>query len=130
GRDTELVGELEALVHRHPYRERLRAQLMLALYRSGRHAEALASYQGFRRMLSEELGIDPSARLRELERRMLQQDVSLDIAPDAAPAVAGRDPAAARFTASPPGRGRELRYLARLREEALGGARRVVFGDA
>ena len=76
GRDAELVGELEALVHRHPYRERLRAQLMLALYRSGRHAEALASYQGFRRMLSEELGIDPSARLRELERRMLQQDVS------------------------------------------------------
>lgn len=128
GRDAELVGELEALVHRHPYRERLRAQLMLALYRSGRHAEALASYQGFRRMLSEELGIDPSARLRELERRMLQQDVSLQIArPDAAPAVAGRDPAAACFTASPPGRERELTYLVRLREEALGGERRVVF---
>ena len=52
---------------------------MLALYRSGRHAEALASYQTFRRTLSEELGIEPSASLRELERQMLQQDPSLEL---------------------------------------------------
>ena len=76
---VELVAELDALVRRHPHRERLRGQLMLALYRSGRHAEALESYQAFRRMLDDELGIEPSARLRELERRMLQQDASLEL---------------------------------------------------
>src|SRR5215471_3063495 len=73
------VGELEALVAQHPLRERLRSQHMLALYRSGRHAEALSGYQAFRRKLSEELGIEPSPALRELERRMLQQDPSLDL---------------------------------------------------
>ncbi|HEX4187753.1 MAG TPA: BTAD domain-containing putative transcriptional regulator, partial [Solirubrobacteraceae bacterium] len=130
GRHGELVGELYALVRRHRYRERLRGQLMLALYRSGRHAEALASYQGFRRMLSEELGIDPSARLRELERRMLQQDASLEFpGPDAARAgtVPERDHTGAHFTATPPGRERELTYLTRLSEEAFGGGRRLVF---
>jgi Bacterial transcriptional activator domain len=103
---------------------------MLALYRSGRHAEALASYQSFRRMLSEELGIDPSARLRELERRMLQQDATLEFAePDPASArtLSERDQTAAHFTATPSGRERELRYLTRLSEEAMGGGRRLVF---
>jgi DNA-binding SARP family transcriptional activator/class 3 adenylate cyclase/alpha-beta hydrolase superfamily lysophospholipase len=75
------VGELEALVAQHPLRERLRSLQMLALYRSGRQAEALAGYQGFRRTLSDELGIEPSASLRELERRMLQQDPSLELPP-------------------------------------------------
>ena len=74
GRHRDVVGELEALIAEHPLRERLRSQLMLALYRSGRHAEALASYQAFRRTLADELGIEPSASLRELERRMLRQD--------------------------------------------------------
>ncbi len=84
------VGELEALVAHHPLRERLRSQHMLALYRSGRHAEALASYQAFRRKLSEELGIDPPASLRELERLMLQQDPSLELPAHAAvPAAVG-----------------------------------------
>ena len=69
------------LIAQHPLRERLRSQHMLALYRSGRHAEALAGYQTFRRTLSEELGIEPSASLRELERRMLQQDHSARAAP-------------------------------------------------
>lgn len=73
------VGELEALIAQHPLRERLRALHMLALYRSGRHAEALAGYQSFRRTLADELGIEPSASLRELERRMLQQDPSLEL---------------------------------------------------
>jgi len=78
GRHAEVVGELDALVRRHAQRERLRGQLMLALYRSGRHAEALGSYQVFRRMLDAELGIQPSARLKELERRILRQDPSLE----------------------------------------------------
>ncbi len=67
GRHGALVGELGALVAAHPLRERLRAQLMLALYRCGRQAEALEAYQAARRLLSEELGIDPSPELRELE---------------------------------------------------------------
>jgi DNA-binding SARP family transcriptional activator/pimeloyl-ACP methyl ester carboxylesterase len=80
GHQGDVVGELETLMAQHPLRERLRSQHMLALYRSGRHAEALASYQTFRRTLSEELGIEPSASLRELERLMLQQDPSLELA--------------------------------------------------
>ena len=78
GRQAEVVGELETLIAEHPLRERLRSQHMLALYRSGRHAEALASYQAFRRTLSDELGIEPPASLRDLERRMLQQDPALE----------------------------------------------------
>ena len=79
GRHTSVVGELEALVARNPLRERLRSQLMLARYRSGRHAEALAGYRDFRELLATELGIEPSAALRDLERRMLQQDPTLDL---------------------------------------------------
>jgi DNA-binding SARP family transcriptional activator len=66
GRHGELVGELEALAAEHPVRERVRAQLMLALYRCGRQADALAVYQSARRELVEELGIEPSPSLREL----------------------------------------------------------------
>lgn len=80
GRHAELVGELEGLVARHPFRERPRGQLMLALYRSGRQAEALAAYQTARRVLVEELGIEPSPLLQELEKRILQQDPALDLA--------------------------------------------------
>jgi DNA-binding SARP family transcriptional activator/pimeloyl-ACP methyl ester carboxylesterase len=80
GRHDEVVGELEAVTAGHPLRERLRAQQMLALYRSGRQAEALAVFQTFRRMLGDELGIEPSVSLRELERRMLQQDPALEAA--------------------------------------------------
>ena len=87
GRHREVVGELEALIAQHSLRERLRAQHMLALYRSGRHAEALASYQGFRRTLAEELGIEPSASLKDLERRMLRQDAELGGGPAPLPAV-------------------------------------------
>jgi DNA-binding SARP family transcriptional activator/DNA-binding NarL/FixJ family response regulator len=77
GRHAEVVGELEALIGDHPYRERLRAQLMLALYRSDRQAEALQAYQDARRKLVEELGIEPGERLRELERAILAQDPTL-----------------------------------------------------
>lgn len=72
-----LIGELDALVAQHPLRERLRRQLILALYRSGRQAEALAAYRELRRMLTTELGIEPSPALRELERRILLQDPTL-----------------------------------------------------
>jgi DNA-binding SARP family transcriptional activator len=82
GRQSDLVGELDILVRRHPLRERLRGQQMLALYRCGRQAEALETFQRFRRTLRDELGIEPSAQLKELERLVLQQDASLDVHPD------------------------------------------------
>ena len=71
GRQDSLVAELETLVAAHPYREGLRAQLMLALYRSGRQAEALETYRRARRTFSEELGIEPGPRLQELEGAIL-----------------------------------------------------------
>jgi DNA-binding SARP family transcriptional activator len=77
GRAGELVGELQGLVARHPLRERLRSQLMLALYRAGRQAEALDVYRDARSTLVEELGIEPSRELRDLERAILAQDPSL-----------------------------------------------------
>jgi YVTN family beta-propeller protein len=78
GRHHDLVGELTALVERNPLRERLRAQLMLALYRCGRQAEALAVYQEFRRALSEQLGLDPGPGLQQLEVSILNRDGSLE----------------------------------------------------
>jgi DNA-binding SARP family transcriptional activator len=77
GRHAQLVGELEALVRRHPLRERLRGQLMLALYRSGRQAEALGAYHDARRTLVEELGIEPGPELQELYGSILRQERSL-----------------------------------------------------
>ena len=77
GRHADLVPELEALVHQHPLRERLRGQLMLALYRSGRQADALAVYRSGRLLLGEELGLEPGEHLRRLERAILEQDPSL-----------------------------------------------------
>jgi DNA-binding SARP family transcriptional activator/streptogramin lyase len=77
GRQAELVTELEALVAEHPYRERLRAQLMLALYRSGRQADALDAYQAGRRALQDDLGLEPGSELRDLEAAILRQDEAL-----------------------------------------------------
>jgi predicted ATPase/DNA-binding SARP family transcriptional activator len=77
GRHAGLVGELEALVVEQPLRERVRGQLILALYRSGRQSEALEQYRSARRMLSDELGLDPSPELRELERMILAHDPEL-----------------------------------------------------
>jgi DNA-binding SARP family transcriptional activator len=84
GRHAEIVGEVEALVDRHPTRERLRAHLMLALYRSGRQAEALDVYQDARRALVDQLGIEPGRDLQQLHGDILRQDVGLRT-PDAAP---------------------------------------------
>jgi YVTN family beta-propeller protein len=78
GRHEQLVSELEALVEREPLRERLCGQLMLALYRAGRQAESLDLYQRTRTRFVDELGIEPTARLRELEQAMLRQDPELD----------------------------------------------------
>ncbi|HEY2220193.1 MAG TPA: BTAD domain-containing putative transcriptional regulator [Gaiellaceae bacterium] len=80
GRSAEVVGELEALVRAHPGRENLRELLMLALYRSGRQADALAAYQDTRVMLVDDLGLEPSASLQRLERAILAHDPSLDLA--------------------------------------------------
>src|SRR4051794_36338289 len=92
GRHGDLAGELDSLVGRQPLRERLRAQLMLALYRSGRQADALAAYREFRTVLDEQLGIEPSLRIRELEARILRQDPALDGAAPAADPRRGMDP--------------------------------------
>jgi WD40 repeat protein/DNA-binding SARP family transcriptional activator len=80
GRDSDLIPELERLVQEHPLRERLRGQLMLAMYRAGRQAEALVVYREGRRVLVEELGIEPGRALQELERAVLSHDPSLDLA--------------------------------------------------
>jgi WD40 repeat protein/DNA-binding SARP family transcriptional activator len=78
GRSVELVPELEALTREHPLQERLRAQLMLALYRSDRQADALEVYRETRSLLADELALEPSRALHELERAILQQDPSLE----------------------------------------------------
>ncbi|HEY8558094.1 MAG TPA: BTAD domain-containing putative transcriptional regulator, partial [Actinomycetes bacterium] len=90
GRHHELVAELEAMVRLYPLREHLHGQLMLALYRSGRQADALAAYRAARKVLVDELGIEPSVGLQRLEQAILAQDPALDLL---APARAGdREP--------------------------------------
>jgi DNA-binding SARP family transcriptional activator/tetratricopeptide (TPR) repeat protein len=89
GEHMQLVPGLEQMAAEHPLDERIHAQLMLALYRSGRQADALAVYRRLRHTLGDQLGIDPSQPLRELETAILQQDPSLDapMAPDEPPAA-------------------------------------------
>jgi DNA-binding SARP family transcriptional activator/DNA-binding GntR family transcriptional regulator len=81
GRHADVVGELEALVTGHPLRESLHRNLILALYRSGRQAEALAAYERFRRSLDDELGLEPSRALKALQHRVLNQDEALELTP-------------------------------------------------
>jgi DNA-binding SARP family transcriptional activator/tetratricopeptide (TPR) repeat protein len=129
GRHADIVAELEPLVAEHPLRERLRAQLILAFYRARRQAEALEAYQAARRALVDELGIEPSRELQELERRILRQDPSLDLPtpvppieePASAPAAAPGRRAAGTFV----GRERELETLEAGLEDALGGRGRL-----
>jgi len=87
GRDAELVGELEAQAAANPLRERLRGHLMLALYRSGRQAEALETYQDIRRRLVDELGIEPGPALQQLNGRILRQEASLEASDALLPAT-------------------------------------------
>src|SRR5919201_1246498 len=106
GRHADLVPELRALAAEHPFRERLQAQAMLALYRSGRQSEALDIYRALNTRLREDLGLEPSLELRELHRRILQHDPELDTAQGA--------PAAHTLPAPPNrliGRERELEEL-------------------
>ncbi|MYV98596.1 AfsR/SARP family transcriptional regulator [Streptomyces sp. SID3343] len=79
GEHTLIIGDLAAMVDEHPLRERPRAQLALALYRSGRQAEALQALEAGRRAFAEELGLDPSARLRDLHTAILRQDPTLTL---------------------------------------------------
>ena len=79
GAAAELVGEVEQLVEEHPLREKLRVQLMLALYRAGRQADALEAYQDARRVLTAELGLEPSEELRMVQQAILRQDPSLEV---------------------------------------------------
>jgi DNA-binding SARP family transcriptional activator/tetratricopeptide (TPR) repeat protein len=95
GRHTELVGELETLIRLHPLREHLHGQMMLALYRSGRQADALGAYRYARRTLVEELGIEPSVRLQRLEQAILAQDPALDLL---GPARAGDESSLTRLS--------------------------------
>jgi len=79
GRHAEVIGELEALVARHPLRERLRGQLMLALYRAGRQTEALEQYRAARAVLRDELGLEPDAALQQLHGAILRQERGLEL---------------------------------------------------
>ncbi|MDQ2965542.1 MAG: winged helix-turn-helix domain-containing protein, partial [Chloroflexota bacterium] len=108
GEGPSLVDVLEALVRQHPLRERLAAQLMLAVYRSGRQADALAIYKRARDRLVDELGIEPGRRLKELEQAILLQDPALEVA--ARRRIVG--------TQVPPGSEPPLRRLSRRRTVA------------
>jgi DNA-binding SARP family transcriptional activator len=127
GRHVELVPELEALVAKHHLRERLRWQLMLALYRTGRQAEALETYRSARRTLLAELGIEPGRALRELERAILEHDPALE-APAAAQVATAHVAAVppGRLAASPlVGRDEELALLRAGLDDALAGRGRL-----
>jgi DNA-binding SARP family transcriptional activator len=78
GRHADVIGELEAMVVRHPLREALHGRLMLALYRDGRHAESLEAYGSYRRMLVEEIGIEPSGAMKGLQGMVLSQACDLE----------------------------------------------------
>ena len=119
GRHDDLVGELEEMTALHPLRERLRGQLMLALYRCGRQAEALDRYQAGRAALVEELGIEPGRPLRELHQAILEQDASLDLAERARP------PADTGAAGAFVGRGGELAELLAGLDQALAGHGRL-----
>jgi predicted ATPase/DNA-binding SARP family transcriptional activator len=117
GAGGELVPELEALVAANPLRERMRAQLMLALYRSGRQAEALAAYRDARTTLVDELGLDPSQSLQELETAILNHDPRLDpAAPPPSPRQRTNLPVPA---SSFVGRERELEELEALVQDGV-----------
>src|SRR5215472_7478821 len=100
GEHAQLVPELEQMVADYPLDERVYGQLMLALYRSGRQADALAVYHRLRHTLGEELGIDPSHALRDLETAILQQDLSLDVPTRKAALAAPAVPVPAQLPAS------------------------------
>ena len=124
GRAADLVGELQALIVEFPLRERLRGQLMLALYRAGRQADALRAFQDARDTLVDELGIEPGRELRDLEAAILEQDLALATRPAAAAPERPRTNLRAPLT-SLVGRADELRAIsAAARDEPDRHARR------
>jgi len=141
GLHSSLVGELRTLVAQAPLRERLHGQLMLALYRSGRQAEALRAYDSARKLLTEELGLSPGPELRRLEAAILAQDEALTAAVRAPPAPEGltavrataphglRVPLAAAYGPGEPcvGRGGDLARLAERWEHTHAGNQHAIF---
>jgi DNA-binding SARP family transcriptional activator len=142
GRHALVVAELEQLAAEHPFRERFQAARMLALYRCGRQAEALQTYQRFGATMREELGLDPGPVLRNLERDILRQAAELDWAPGtridatasgATPAAARRTPPTAAPADTTPaaagglvGREDQLRVISRALSDAASGRGRVL----
>jgi predicted ATPase/DNA-binding SARP family transcriptional activator len=123
GKHAELVAELQEYAAEHPWRERLHAQLMLALYRSGRQAEALAAYRDARDVLVEELGLEPGAELRELHQAVLAHDPALQNERATAASPADRRSALPAAQNRTIGRERELRFLG---ERLRGGSVRLL----
>lgn len=126
GGHADLVGELEALVAAHPLSERLRGQLMRALYGSGRQAEALAAYRDARRTLIDELGINPSRELQALERAILNQDPVIGVAPREPDTVELPGPIRLRPSFPFVGRSDELSTLRTFMPRGEGQGRRIV----
>jgi DNA-binding SARP family transcriptional activator len=140
GRHTVVVGELAELVRAHPLREPLRGHLALALYRSGRQSDALRALDDARRVLRDELGIEPGRALRELEHRILEHDPTLDLGGDGGARSPSAAPSASSARATPPvvtdaalrivGRQSELAQLrAALAEAKLGARVALVEGE-
>jgi DNA-binding SARP family transcriptional activator len=128
GRHRELVAELEGLIRKYPLRERLWAQLMLALYRAGRQADALLAYQRARSVLVEELGIDPGAELRRVHVSILAQDPGLDLPTPAEASPARELPEAPKPTGPVfAGRAAELTWLRAAWTRATDGRGGAVF---
>ena len=115
GRHAAVVGELDAFVADHPLRERPRGQLMLALYRSERQAEALEAYQAARHALVEGLGIEPGRQLRELHQAILRQDSALDLN------TIAKEEAGAESRTAFVGRESELAMLGAALDDAIAG---------
>jgi DNA-binding SARP family transcriptional activator len=119
GLDQELVPELVELVSRHPYHERFRGQLMLALYRSGRQGEALAVYRVASTILRRDLGVDPDQRLRDLHQAILRHDAELQVPRRVQSSIAGVRPA--QLPTRPRNFTGRSNDLARLDDELAGG---------
>ncbi|MFE1832417.1 BTAD domain-containing putative transcriptional regulator, partial [Streptomyces yangpuensis] len=122
GHHAEAVSELTALTAAHPLRERLRELLMLALYRSGRQAEALAVYADTRRLLADELGVDPRPELAALQQRILNADADLARAEDPAPAATAAHVRPAQLPATVPDFTGRSSFVAELGTILSGGA--------
>ena len=121
GRNGEVIGTLEALLAEHPLNERFHAQRMLALYRAGRQADALAAYREATRTLIDQIGVEPGPELRRLEQAILEQDASLE------PSAPKEELPPQLELGSPllAGRERELRWLRKRWEEAEAGRSQV-----